>query len=231
MPPRAVYGGSTKKAASDWLHINSSRRTPSPSQNSSCSECVAMSRSLRTNVSGYHREQMPAPFSPLLEREAPGAKTPPRLVRFSTNVRKPWSRTVRGTSRAIRSTAARVGVKARMRSIRSSECSSAERQKEDTSRSSSTITARAVSPSITAVSDTMPPPANGSTSTATGSASHCRIWGTSHVFRQGTGAGCAVARLLRWPPGSWTDGSRGAQQGRHGGMRERGSGHGGGSPG
>lgn len=124
---------------------------------------------------------------------APGASTPPRRVRFNTRVRNPCSSKVPGGRRASASTLSRSGTNRRIDVISSALCSKAARQNAATSRSRSTRHARSASSSITAVKETMAPPANGSTSSSVRrSRSQCRICGTSHVLPPGYRNG------LRW---------------------------------
>ena len=111
---------------------------------------------------------------------------PERRVRFSTNVRKPWSRTLRGTFCDRASTRSRVGSKVSIRWAKASPSRSTACQKAATSGSRSSITHCSTRPSITAVRDTMPPPQKGSTSSVGCTCrSQSRTCGMSQVLPPG----------------------------------------------
>ncbi len=147
------------------------------------------------SVAGYHLDAIPLPFSPRLDTDAPGASIPPLRVRLRTRARNPRSKTSRGSESVSSATECRVGANVWILRMRVGADSSALCQNAATSGSISDITARSANPSMTAVSDTIAPPANGSNRTSERGLmppSHVRMCGTSQVFPPGYRSG------LRW---------------------------------
>ena len=158
-----------------------------------------MASSLSESVFGYQRDRRPLPFSPSLMKEAPSARTPARLVRFNTRVRKPRSRTVPEASFCSFCRRSSVGSNSSTRFAKASPSCSAACQNAATSRSSSIMIACSTSGSMTAVSDAIPPPAKGSMRILGFVVfSHSRMCGTSQVLPPGyrSGLRCGTVETL-----------------------------------
>ena len=139
-----------------------------------------------TRVSGYHREPIPFAFSPESRNDAPGARIPARLRPVKHQSTECTFCIIPPACPLKFFNPFLVGVNCRILSMRSSVSSSAVFQSAATSWSLSIITASSTRFSITAVSDTIPPPAKGSTRTWDFEGdSHSRIWGISQVFPPG----------------------------------------------
>jgi hypothetical protein len=138
----------------------------------------------RARVCGYQRDPSPLSSSPRRRTPLRAAMTPPRLTRFRTSVRKALSSVLRGSLSRSSATVSARNWKPKTRAD-SAAASPPSIACHTAAMSSSTSTSRAfeTSPSDMAASETLPPPANGSSrSDGRVVSSHHRRRGTSHVL-------------------------------------------------